>query len=211
VNPLFYASLSGVAVVLAWAAARRRPEHWPFAGLLTLGLVSDVIRWALQRWVLPPLPDNPPLTGWVRIAGDIDTALYVAWSIGIAAIALNTLAKRSMRPAIVAYVIVVAGLIIGYPTIRGEILRKVLLGIELASMLVGLASILVWRRRSERSTITAVCTSVLVAGHFGTILSGPYRFGLFGEAWFLAQVAYVLIYAVVIVLQAGILWEHPST
>ncbi|HLM73225.1 MAG TPA: hypothetical protein VK459_11055 [Polyangiaceae bacterium] len=174
--------------------------------------MSDVILWALQRWVLPPpLLDNPPLTGWIRIAGYIDAALYVAWPIGIAAVALNTLAKRSMRPAIVAYVIVVAGLIIGYPTIRGEILRKVLLGIELASMLVGLASILVWRRRSERSTITALCTSVLVVGHFGTILSGPYRFGLFGEAWVLAQVAYVLIYAVVIVLQAGILWEHPST
>jgi hypothetical protein len=211
VRPLLYA-LSGIAVALAWAAARRRPEHRPFAGLLTLGLVSDVIRLLLQRWVLPPpLLDNPPLTGWIRIAGYIDAALYVAWPIGIAAVALNTLAKRSMRPAIVAYVIVVAGLIIGYPTIRGDVLRKVLLGIELASMLVGLASILVWRRRSERSTITALCTSVIVVGHFGTVISGPYRFGLFGEAWFLAQVAYVLIYAVVIVLQAGILWEQPST
>jgi DNA-directed RNA polymerase specialized sigma24 family protein len=60
----------------------------------------------------PPLLDNPPLTGWVRIAHDIDTALFVAWPIGIAAVALNTLAKRSMRPAIVAYFIVVAGLII---------------------------------------------------------------------------------------------------
>jgi hypothetical protein len=204
--------LSGVAVALAWAAARRRPEHRPFAGLLTLGLVSDVIRWALQRWVMPPpLLDNPPLTGWVRIAHDIDTALYVAWPIGIAAVALNTMAKRSMRPAIVAYVIVVAGLIIGYPTIRGDILRKVLLGIELASMLVGLASILAWPRWRERSTTTTLCTSILVVGHFGTVLSGPYRFGLFGEAWVLAQVAYLLIYAVVIVLQAGSLWEHPST
>jgi hypothetical protein len=211
VRPLLYA-LSGVAVVLAWAAARRRPEHQPFAGLLTLGLVSDVIRWALQRWAMPPpLPDNPPLTGWVRIAGDVDTALYVAWPIGIAAVALTTLAQRSMRPAIFAYFIVVAGLMIGYPTIRGDVLRKVLLGIELASMLVGIASILAWRRRRERSTTATLCTSILVAGHFGTVLSGPYRFGLFGEAWVLAQVAYVLIYAVVIVLQAGSLWEHPST
>jgi len=211
VRPLLYA-LSGVAVVLAWAAARRRPEHQPFAGLLTLGLVSDGIRWALQRWAMPPpLPDNPPLTGWVRIAGDVDTALYVAWPIGIAAVALTTLAQRSMRPAIFAYFIVVAGLMIGYPTIRGDVLRKVLLGIELASMLVGIASILAWRRRRERSTTATLCTSILVAGHFGTVLSGPYRFGLFGEAWVLAQVAYLLIYAVVIVLQAGSLWEHPST
>lgn len=210
-RPLLYA-LSGVAVVLAWAAARRRPEHQPFAGLLTLGLVSDGIRWALQRWAMPPpLPDNPPLTGWVRIAGDVDTALYVAWPIGIAAVALTTLAQRSMRPAIFAYFIVVAGLMIGYPTIRGDVLRKVLLGIELASMLVGIASILAWRRRRERSTTATLCTSILVAGHFGTVLSGPYRFGLFGEAWVLAQVAYLLIYAVVIVLQAGSLWEHPST
>ncbi len=97
-RPLLYA-LSGVAVVLAWAAARRRPEHWPFAGLLTLGLVSDVIRWALQRWAMPPpLLDNPPLTGWIRIAGYIEAALYVAWPIGIAAVALKTLAQRSMRP-----------------------------------------------------------------------------------------------------------------
>ena len=211
-SPLLYGSLSGVAVVLAWAAARRGPEHRPFAGLLTLGLVSDVILWALQRWVLPPpLLDNPPLTGWIRFAGYIEAALYVAWPIGIAAVALNTMAKRSMRPAIFAYVIVVAGLIIGYPTIRGDVLRKVLLGIELASMLVGIASILAWRRRRERSTTATLCTSILVAGHFGTVLSGPYRFGLFGEAWVLAQVAYLLIYAVVIVLQAGSLWEHPST
>jgi len=211
VRPLLYA-LSGLAVGLAWAAARRRPEHWPFAGLLTLGLVSDVIRWALQRWVMPPpLLDNPPLTGWVRIAHDIDTALYVAWPIGIAAVALNTLAHRSMRPAIFAYFIVVAGLVIGYPTIRGDVLRKVLLGIELASMLVGIASILAWWRRRERSTTATLCTSILLVGHFGIVLAGPYRFGLFGEAWVLAQVAYVLIYAVVIVLQAGSLWEHPST
>jgi hypothetical protein len=165
--------------------------------------VSDVIRWLLHRWVLPPpLLDNPPLTGWIRFAGYIEAALYVAWPIGIAAVALNTMAKRS---------IVVAGLMIGYPTIRGDVLRKVLLGIELASMLVGIASILAWRRRRERSTTATLCTSILVAGHFGTVLSGPYRFGLFGEAWVLAQVAYLLIYAVVIVLQAGSLWEHPST
>ena len=177
-----------------------------------LGLASDLILRALHRWVMPPpLLGNPPLTGWVRIAGDIDTALYVAWPIGIAAVALKTLAKRSMRPPIVAYAIVVAGLIIGYPTIRGDVLRKVLLGIELASTLVGLASILAWRSRRERSTTTTLCTSILVVGHFGTVLAGPYRFGLFGEAWVLAQAAYVLIYAVVIVLQAGSLWEHPST
>lgn len=209
-RPLLYA-LSGVAVLLGWVATRRRPENQPFAGLLTLGFVSDVILWALHRWVMPPpLPDNAPLTGWVRIAGDVDTALYVAWPIGIAAVALTTLAQRSMRPALFAYVIVVAGLIIGYPTIRGEILRKVLLGVELASMLVGLASIVAWRSRRTLSTTTALCTSILVVGHFSTVVFGPYRFGLFGEAWVLAQVAYVLIYAVVIVLQASILWEHPS-
>ena len=85
--------MSVIAVALGWAIARRRTDHRTFAALLSLGLVSDIILWALHRWVMPPpLLNGPPLTGWVRIAGDVDTALYVAWPAGIAATAIHTLA-----------------------------------------------------------------------------------------------------------------------
>ena len=205
-------TLSGIAVILAWITARQRAEHRAFAALLSLGLLSDIIVFALQRWVLPPpLVDSPPLTGWIRIAGDVDTALYVAWPAGIAAVALHTLAHRSPRAVLLAFLAIVAALVIGYPTIRGEVLRKTLLGIELAALLVGLASMVAWRGRRERFTVSTLCACVLVVGHFGTVISGPYRFGLFGEAWVLAQVAYLLIFAVVILLQGGSLWERRST
>ena len=42
---------------------------------------------------------------------------------------------------------------------------------------------------------------MLVAGQIGIVIAGPYRIGLFGEAWELAIVGYVLIIGAVVLLQ----------
>jgi hypothetical protein len=203
--------MSGVAVVLAWIVTRRHATHKPFAALLSLGLISDVALWALHRWVLPPPTlDGPPLTGWARIAGDVDSALFLAWPFAVAAQAMHTLAGRSYRPALGCYFVVMAVLIVGYPRIRGELLAQVFFVAELITAFIGVAAFIAFRRRGGAWNVTTLCTSIVVAGHLGVTIAGPYRFGLFGPAWALAQLGYVLINSVVIFLHVGSIWEAQN-
>lgn len=206
-RPVVY-GLAVFAVALAWAAARGHPAHRAVAAFLSLGLACDGALLALHEWVLPP-PDlsAPPLTGWLRVAGDLDTALFLVWPAALAALARYTLAKRSPLPVLLGYVAVNVVLVLAYPAIRTDLLRRVLLAAELVALLVGMAAVISWRLRHERANVTTLCTGVLVVGHFATVVAGPYRFGLFGEVFVIAQWAQVLIYAVLILLQAGSLWE----
>jgi hypothetical protein len=205
--------MSAVAVVLAWIVTSRHKPHKPFAVLLSVGgLLCDTAAWALQRWALPPPNvDGPPLKGWTRLAGDADSALFLAWPAGIAALAMHTLARRSIRPVVIGYLATLTALIVGYPTLRGELLAKVYLAAELAAAFIGVMSFVAFRRRGDAWTVTTICTSIVVAGHLGVSVAGPYRFGLFGQAWTLAQAGYLLVYAVVILFQVGKLWEPRNT
>jgi hypothetical protein len=120
---------------------------------------------------------------------------------------MHTLARRSYRPVLVGYFITVAALVAGYPMLRGELLAKVFFAAELFAAFIGTVAYFSWRRRRETSTVTTTCTNIVVAAHLGVTVAGSYRFGLFGQAWTVTQWGYALFYAVIILLQAGSLWE----
>ena len=204
------------AVALAW----KRADHRPFAAFLIIAVVvNDLARLALQSWVIVPARDamrnagiDPavtPFTGWVRIACDIEGALYLLWPAGIAALSQWVYMKRSPRVVAGVYVLAVAALVIGYPWLRYDMLRKFYLAAELAALSVGIVAFLRWVR-TEVPRISHVLTSCILVIELGVLLIGPWRFGLFTK-WSMAQVMFAALYAVLTVLQVGALWiTFPS-
>jgi len=89
--------LSSVAVALAWAVARRNRDHQPVAWLLTCGLATDLARRLLHLAILGPahaLFDPEPLTGSARIAGHLDSAIFLAWPATFVAVAVVVFRRR---------------------------------------------------------------------------------------------------------------------
>ena len=198
--------LSALAALLAWAVARRHRDHRPVALLLTYGVASDLARRLLWTLLPPPRLGAPPLQGLARVFGHLEHALFLGWSFGVAALALWTLARRRPRLIAVLYVAAVAGLVVGYPAIRGDALRRYYLAVELAAALVGVACGVSWYRRGQPATITSLTSGFLVAGHLAYVVAGPYRFGLFGQAWVLANWIYLAVITTLILLHLGSLW-----
>ncbi|HSN99573.1 MAG TPA: hypothetical protein VLS89_14865, partial [Candidatus Nanopelagicales bacterium] len=162
--------LNALAVVLAWACARRIPTYGPVAFTLTAGLLAELGREALVRWALPPVTANAasPLEGPLLWAVFLDGALFIAWPALLAACALRVLAERRAWPVAIFYVVVAVALAAFYPVTRGSALRRWYLGLDLAACLVGLASLGSWLARSwgrRRADLAVTAAALLVTGH----------------------------------------------
>jgi len=83
--------IADVAVILRWIVARRRPEHRAVAAVPSLP-AANLGRAALIAWVLPP-PDQDPFHGALRLAIAADSALYLAWAVRVAALAVTAPAR----------------------------------------------------------------------------------------------------------------------
>ncbi len=197
--------LQALAAVLAVAVAWRRPSYRPTAGFLFGALVASLVRLAL-RWARVGAP--VPYVGAARLGFHLDSALFLAWPLGIAALARWTFAGRRPWPVLAAWALAVAVLVLGYPTLRGDLLRKVLLGIELAALAVAVASFVafVWARRDPRLEHLA---AMLILALEGATLAGAWALGPFA-GWGAAQITYSVLYAVLAVLQGGSLWFSSS-
>jgi hypothetical protein len=79
-----------MATSLAWALARRKPEHRPSAYLLTAGLASDVAQHALRPLLLHWIATlgDATWTGWLHVTAHVDQALFMVWPAGLTATAL---------------------------------------------------------------------------------------------------------------------------
>jgi hypothetical protein len=205
------------AVVLAWAVAMRRPSHRPIAWALSAGLAANMAQAVLLGRVLPPPnfdPSTPPFEGTLRWAVYVERALFIAWPALLAGVALRLLARRAAWPVAVGYVAAVIFLAVSYPWTRFDTLRRALLIIDLCALAVEIVSLAAWHFRTwrrERADIATTIAIVLIAGHFATVVAGPYRLGLFGEAWKLAQLVYFMNFATVTLLQLGaLIWPQTS-
>lgn len=210
--------INAVVVVLAWVCARRHPAHRAVAVVLSVGLAAELARQALLSWVLPPAPPTPeaarPLEGALRWAIYADRALFIAWPAALAACAVRVLAERRVWPVVLGYAGVVVALAVTYPLTRWGVLRLCYLAVDLIAGLVGLAAFITWTRRywgKRRADVSVTVTAVLVAGHFASIVAGPYRFGLFGSEWSLIQLAYLILFSILILIQAGELWAQRKS
>lgn len=203
------------ATVLAWPVAKRRPDHYPLAALLTFGLVSDAFRQVLQWLVLAPAYAGlagAPASGVLRLWVSVDKALFLAWPAGLAAVALWTYLQR--RPWFVAlgYLVGMFGIVVfGYPAIRGDLLRKAYLAFDLACLTVAVGAILHWlvfRKDAPRTShwIVALMVGAEVVG----VVAGAWRYGIFTH-WTLAQIAYCMLYAVLTIINGAVLWNQPKS
>ena len=204
-------ALLATAAALAWIIARLRPEHRPIALALTVGLAADVVRAILVRYFPPNLnPDSPLRTGAALAAAYVDRALFIVWPFALAAAAVRVLARWPAWPFAIGYVVAASVLIAGYPSLRHETLRKTYLALDLLVLVPATGALAAWWIRGWRSArageppradYSGRAVAMLVAGQIGIVISGPYRIGLFGEAWELAIVGYVLIIGAVVLLQ----------
>ena len=137
-----------VAFIVAIVLARRQRTYAPVAWLLGFAVVADFIAPAITILILTPAETRfgLPFTGFPRAAYHVTQALFVGYTAGVTALAVKTFARRSAWPVGLAYLVVVAVLVLGYPTIRRELLQSVYLGVTLAALLVSFASIVVWWR-----------------------------------------------------------------
>jgi hypothetical protein len=211
-------ALKCAAALLAGMVAYRRHDHWPVALFLMGTTAADLPHMAIVAWVLQPAreairaagadPALVPFAGWTRVLGHIDVALFLTWPAGIAALALVLFTKRRPWPAAMAWAAVSIALALGYPAIRHDLLRRCYTAIELASLAVVAASVLTWGRRDrELPSFPQTVALLIFVAEFGSLFVGAWRWGLFLDAWFFSQVAYATLYAVLIVVQGGALWN----
>jgi hypothetical protein len=206
------------AALLAFAVARRSVEHRPLGWLLGGTTIADVTRLALLATIIRPARDaardaglDPSavlLDGWARIACIADSALFLAWFAGLAALSLWLFLRRRPWPVAVVYGLAVLALVIGYPALRHGALQRFYLAAELAALCVGLGSLARWIGR-EAPRLPHVAAACVLATDLATLVAGPWRFNVFG-AWSLALVMYAALYATLVVLQAGALWISPT-
>lgn len=208
-----YALLITTAAALAWTIARRRPEHRPIALALSVGLVADAGQALLIHSFPPNLDPSAPLrTGGRLIAAYLGRALYLAWPYALAAAATTVLGHRRAWPLALLYAAGVAVVVLGYSWIRFDVLRKTYLALELVALAFGVASLARWyaagwRRgragKPEPADFTGRTAAMLVAGQFVIVVTGPYRFELFGESWAIAQIGYAILLSAVVLLELG--------
>lgn len=198
--------LQALAALLAVALAWRRPSYRPTAGFLLGALVASLVRLAMRPWLgAAPVP----YVGAARLGFHLDSALFLAWPLGIAALARWTFAGRRPWPVLLAWVLAVAALVLGYPTIRGDLLHKVLLGGELAALAVAVVAFVTFAGARRWPHLEHLAAMLILALE-GATLAGPWLAGLYAEGWRGALLSYSVLYAILAVLQGGSLWSRPS-
>jgi hypothetical protein len=203
--------LASVVVALAWTVAQRRTEHRYVAGALSVGLLSDLARKGLIVWVLRParvIAGDAPLTGLVRFAADVDSALFLAYPFSLAALSTWVFIGRRPWPIGVVYFASVVALAAAYPLTRGDALARAYMAGELATIAVTIGAFVMWFWRREAPTLTHGVTVLLGLAEVATLL--PYRFAFF-TSWTVARASYMTLYVVLIILYGGIVWGSGSS
>ena len=205
--------LTGALAALAWGVVRARPAHHAIALFLSATVIADATRRALALFILAPARaelDAAPYAGLVRVAFHADQALFLAWPAGLAALALSLLARRSVRPIVIAYAAVAASLAFAYPAVRGPLLARCYAAAELLALAVVASAGLAWWRRRERPTITEGSVLVIACVELGAVIAYRAPFGL---GWSVAQVFAIIAYGALIIVHLGESWtsSRPRT
>jgi hypothetical protein len=186
-----------VAFLLALRHARRDREHVPIALFLGWVAFADLARHAIHRGPLAGL--TGPHSGWPRAFGHVESALFVSWHFGLAALARRVFGRLSIWPVAVLYIATMAVLILSYPAFRAANLAHAYTAIEYACLATSLAALISWGWRREAPTLTHACGAVLIVVELANIV-GPYRLGLF-ESWDSALAVYIVLYLGLILIQ----------
>ena len=186
-----------VALALAVHRWRRDRGHLPFVLFLAWIAVADLVRYWINRGPLAGL--QGPLVGWPRVFGHVESALFISWHFGMAALARRVFGRQLVWPVGVAYAAVVTALVVSYPAVRAGRLAVAYTAIELLALGISFAALITWAWRRERPNVTHTCTIVLVFVEMAN-LAGPYMSALFGS-WNQAQLVYLALYTGLILVQ----------
>lgn len=208
-------ALSALATALAWILARRRAEHHPVAVLLTVGLGADGARQVLRTLYLNAamqrLGADVPWTGPARLAATLSHALFLAWPAALVGAALVVFLRRRAWPAGAAHLATVAAIVVVHPIAGNGSLARALTAVQLAAVLSSLGCALTWYLRpTKEPTSTAQAALSLIVGVELTTLGFAWRTGIFA-GWHLSQAIYVVMYAVLIILQGGFVWQSSRS
>lgn len=202
-------SLHVLAAAISIMIARKRSDYRPVAAFLAGTAIADLALAAFLAVGAPTALPAAPLVGLARFVGHVRQGLYLAWPFGFAALVVTVFSGRFPRVIPLAYVVTLAALVLGYPTLGGELLRRVYLGIELAALAVAVAAITQWAWRRESPTLPHVMTILLLSGETGLLL-GPWHHDIFA-GWDAGRIMYSTAYVVLIILQGGILWKSSES
>jgi hypothetical protein len=205
---LITAILHLVAGIVGMQLARRRRDYLPVAVFLLGTAIADLGLVALTLGAPTALP-TAPLTGLTRFVAHVRQGLYLVWPFGFTTLVITVFSGRFLRVIPLAYVVTLAALVLGYPTLGGELLRRVYLGIELAALAVAVAAITQWAWRRESPTLPHVMTILLLSGEAG-LLFGPWHHDIFA-GWEAGRIMYSTVYVVLIGLQGGVLWKSSES
>ena len=146
-----------VAAALARAVARGRPVYRPIAWLLTFQIVTDLLALGIRELIFSSF--GPwPATGWLRVVFHVDQALFVAWRVGIVALAALYFGKKKPWLVFEVHAVVELALILGYPTVRGDLLQRAYLAIELVCLCASLGFFIKWYSGREPWTPETIVT-----------------------------------------------------
>jgi len=208
-------ALSAVATSLAWVLAQRKPEHRPIAALLAVGLGTDLARRVLRATYLGAeinrLGHDTPWTGWPRVAATASHALFLAWPAALVGAALVVFLARRAWPSMAAWAVAVSAIVITHPIAGNGSLGRMLTGMHLASLAAAVGCGLTWYLGpSRKQTTTAQAALSLIVGVELTTLAFAWRAGIFAH-WNLTQAVYVVLYAVLAIMQGGLVWQSSRS
>jgi hypothetical protein len=188
----------GVATVVAWALADRRPEHRPFAWLLSVGLAHDV---ALH--VVGAVYVNHPSPALEHLSA----ALFLVWPASIAGTALFLLAGKRAWPVAAGWAVAVLAIVVTDPKASTGRLDKALAGIGLAAILVAAGALVAGaiRRRLAGATCAWIALAIVMVAEIVS-LTAVWRFGLFDDG-LLFPGAHLAAFSALVVLQGGAFWR----
>jgi hypothetical protein len=201
--------LQVIAAITAGLVARRRAQHLPLASFLIAAVIANLALVGFIAYGAPTSLPAAPLTGIARFVGHVRQGLYLVWPFGFAMMFVAVFSGRHLSVIPLAYVVTLAVLVLGYPTIGGEVLRQVYLGIELAALAVALAAIIQWAWRRESPTLTHGVALLLLSGE-AKLLLGPWHHDIFA-GWDAGRIMYATIYLVIAVVQVGVLWTSSES
>jgi hypothetical protein len=206
--------LLGVLALLSVLRARGRAEHRPVAWFTTGATIADAVRWGIGEAILKPfraLHPGVPYAGVARAVFHLDEAMFLVWPLGLAALAFAVFLDRAeARTPVLAvlgtYAVGVVVLVLGYPTIRGELLARVYRVALVAGVAAAASTGLAWWRRPGRPTLTDASTIVLACLQLGAALTWSPE-----KSWEAQRVYYSIAFGVLGLFHLGALWIRRRT
>jgi hypothetical protein len=200
---LLLAAAAASAVLLA----RQRPNagYAPVAALLVATFAASSTRYAIDAHLYAA--EHPPYVGSARALFHVEQALYITTPFGLLAVSLVVFVRRSPWPLALAWAATVAALVLSYPALRGDPLRRAYLAITLIGLLGSCVAFAHFFQRREAPELAHVSAMFMIAIELLSVVKGPWGRGLF-ESYTLAQAAYAVLYGVLTILQGVALWSH---